>query len=122
MSEERIAGVTDFSADHIRRLMADDRAEKAAKQLAEAKAQEEKRKALIAEFHKPSERTPEQLLQMVMQLVKQAADHNQSEVQVYRSPSESLSDRGRRINNAEPDWAEALEGRPNLPTSSGANG
>ena len=42
----------------------------------------------------------------------QAAERGQSEVQVYRFPNALCSDGGRRINNAEPDWHESLEGRP----------
>jgi len=33
-------------------------------------------------------------------------------VQVYRFPNALCSDRGRRINNSEPDWEATLEGRP----------
>jgi hypothetical protein len=47
-----------------------------------------------------------------MQLVSHAAERGQSEVQVYRFPNALLSDRGRRINNSEPNWAQTLEGRP----------
>jgi hypothetical protein len=74
--------------------------------------QEEKQKAVMAEFHKPPERTADQLMQFVMQLVSHAAERGQSEVQVYRFPNTLCSDRGRRINNSEPDWQQTLEGRP----------
>ena len=66
----------------------------------------------MEEFHKPPERTPEQLLQLITQLVDRAAERGQSEVQVYRFPNSLCSDRGRRINNSEPDWDQTLEGRP----------
>ena len=39
-------------------------------------------------------------------------ERGQSEVQVYRFPNAMCSDRGRRINNSEPDWETTLEGRP----------
>ena len=78
------------------------------------KEQEEKQKAVMAEFHKPPDRTAEQLLQLVMQLVNRAAERGQSEVQVYRFPNSLCSDRGRRINNSEPGWEETLEGRLKL--------
>ena len=74
--------------------------------------QEEKQKAVMEEFHKPPERTPEQVLQLVTQLVNRAAEAGQTEVQVYRFPNELCSDRGRRINNSEPEWEKTLEGRP----------
>ena len=103
-----------FSAADLKRRMAEREAAKAAEELSRMKEQEERQKAVMADFHKPPERTPEQLLQLVMQLVNQAAERGQTEVQVYRFPNELCSDRGRRINNSEPDWEQTLEGRPKL--------
>jgi hypothetical protein len=116
MSENRgaaqpaVAGT--FSAADLRRRMAEREAAKAAEELRHVKEQEEKQKAVMAEFHKPPDRTPEQLMQLVNQLVNQAAERGQSEVQVYRFPNALCSDRGRRINNSEPGWETTLEGRP----------
>ena len=101
-----------FSAADLRRRMAEREAAKAAEELRHQKEQEEKQKAVMAEFHKPPERTPEQLMHMLMQLVEKAAERGQSEVQVYRFPNNLCSDRGRRINNSDPDWHTTLEGRP----------
>ncbi|MFL5267276.1 MAG: hypothetical protein ACJ8AH_11910 [Stellaceae bacterium] len=115
MSENRgttRAGTGSFSATDLRRRMADREAAKAAEELLHQKEQDEKQKAVIAEFHKPPERTPEQLLQLIMQLVEKAAERGQSEVQVYRFPNNLCTDHGRRINNADPDWHTTLEGRP----------
>jgi len=55
----------------------------------------------MAEFYKPPERTPEQLLR----LVSKAAERGKSEIEVYRFPNALCSDRGRRINNSEPPQA-----------------
>ena len=101
-----------FSAADLKRRMAEREAAKAAEELSRMKEQEERQKAVMAEFHKPPDRTAEQLLQSVMQLVNQAADRGQTEVQVYRFPNDLCSDRGRRINNLEPDWPQTLDGRP----------
>jgi len=101
-----------FSAADIKRRMAEREAAKAAEELRRMREQEEKQKAVMAEFHKPPERTPEQLLHFVQQLVSHAAEAGQTEVQVYRFPNELCSDRGRRINNSEPGWEQTLEGRP----------
>src|SRR5690242_1829078 len=101
-----------FSAADIKHRMAEREAAKAAEEMRHMKEQEEKQKAVMEEFHKPPERTPEQLLQVVMQLVTHAAERGQSEVQVYRFPNALCSDRGRRINNSEPGWETTLEGRP----------
>jgi hypothetical protein len=103
-----------FSAADIKRRMAEREAQKAAEELRRMQAQQEHQKAVIAEFHAPPDRSPEQLLQSVMQLVNQAAERGQTEVQVYRFPNELCADGGRRINNSEPDWEETLEGRPRL--------
>jgi hypothetical protein len=100
-----------FSAADLKRRMAEHEAAKAAEELRRMREQEEKQKAVMAEFHKPPERTPEQLMQLVMTLVNRAAEAGQTEVQVYRFPNELCSDRGRRINNSEPDWEKTLEGR-----------
>ena len=111
MSSDRTTTPT-FSAADIKRRMAEREAAKAAEELRRMREQEEKQKAVMAEFHKPPERTPEQVLHFVMQLVDHAAEAGQTEVQVYRFPNEMCSDRGRRINNSEAGWEETLEGRP----------
>jgi len=105
-------GITTFSAADIKHRMAEREAAKGAEEMRRMREQEEKQKAVMAEFHKPPDRTPEQLMHTIMQLVNHAAEWGQTEVQVYRFPNELCSDRGRRINNSEPGWEETLEGRP----------
>jgi hypothetical protein len=107
-------GTGRFSAADLKRRMAERETAKAAEELRRMREQEEKQKAVIEEFQKPPARTPEQVMQLVMQLVSHAAEGGQTEVQVYRFPNELCSDRGRRINNSEPDWEKTLEGRPKL--------
>jgi len=111
MSSDRNTTQT-FSVADIKRRMAEREAAKAAEELRRMREQEEKQKAVMAEFHKPPERTPEQLLHFVQQLVNHAAEAGQTEVQVYRFPNALCSDRGRRINNSESGWETTLEGRP----------
>lgn len=101
-----------FSAADIKRRMAERETEKAAEELRRMKEQEEKQKAVMAEFHAPPARSPEQLMQLIMQLVTRAAERGETEVQVYRFPNELCTDRGRRINNSLPGWEDTLEGRP----------
>jgi hypothetical protein len=112
MSDNRSTTISAFSAADLRRRMAEREAAKAAEELRHMQEQEEKQKAVMAEFHKPPERTAEQLMQLITQLVSKAAERGQSEVQVYRFPNSLCSDRGRRINNSEPEWEKTLEGRP----------
>jgi hypothetical protein len=107
-------GTGTFSAADLKRRMAEREAAKAVEELRRMREHEEKQKAVMEEFHKPPERTPEQLMQLVMTLVNHAAEAGQSEVQIYRFPNELCSDRGRRINNSEPNWETTLEGRPKL--------
>ena len=104
------AGV--FSAADIKRRMAEREAQRASEEMRRLQAQEEQQKAVMAEFQRPPDRTPEQLLAMIMQLVSHAAERGQTEVQVYRFPNAMCTDRGRRINNSDPDWPQTLEGRP----------
>ena len=103
-----------FSAADIQRKMAEREAQKAAEELRHMKEQEEKQKAVMAEFHQPAARSPEQLMQVLMPLVTRAAERGQTEVQVYRFPNNLCTDGGRRINNSLPNWEETLEGRPKL--------
>ena len=116
MSESRNmpqpAAAEAFSAAEINREMAEREAAKAADELRHAQEQQDKQKALTEELHKPFDRSPDQLMQMVKQLVTHAAEHGHNEVQVYRFPNTMCSDRGRRINNSEPGWETTLEGRP----------
>ena len=74
--------------------------------------QEEHQKAVMEEFHRPPERTPDQLMQLITTLVDRAADQGQTEVQVYRFPNELCTDRGRAINNFEEGWEKTLTARP----------
>ena len=101
-----------FSVADLKRRMAEREAAEAAKDVRHMQEQKEKQKAVMAEFHKPPERSPDQLMELVMGLVNRAAERGESEVQVYRFPNALCSDGGRRINNAEPDWHDSLEGRP----------
>ena len=106
------AGAGILSAADIRRRMAEREAAKAAEEVRRMREHEEKQKAVMEEFHKPPDRTPEQLMQTVMQLVNHSSESGHTEVQVYRFPNALCSDRGRRINNSEPEWEKTLEGRP----------
>lgn len=48
--------------------------------------------------------------QRFMTAVKHAIAMGKHEILVVQFPSELLTDRGRRVNNFEPDWAETLDG------------
>src|SRR6201987_2899438 len=107
-------GAGTFSAADLKRRMAEREAAKAAEELRRMREHEEKQKAVMEEFHKPPERTPDQLMQVVMQLVNHAAEDGKTEVQVYRFPNELCTDLGRAINNFEAGWEKTLTARPKL--------
>jgi UTP:GlnB (protein PII) uridylyltransferase len=112
--------VETLSAADIKRRMAEREVQKAAEELSRMREQEEKQKAVMAEFHAPPDQSPEQLMQRVMQLVDQAAENGQTEVQVYRFPSELCTDRGRRINNSGSTGSRPWRVAPSSASSSGA--
>ena len=50
-------------------------------------------------------------LDAIREKVLRATERSQFEVQVMRFPSKLCTDRGRAINNGEPDWPETLQGK-----------
>jgi hypothetical protein len=101
-----------FSATELRKRMAQAEATRAAEALNQHNLEGEKQQAVIEEFHKPPNRSPEQMLQLIMQLVNTAADRGVVEVQIYRFPNALCTDYGRAVNNYEANWPGTLEGRP----------
>jgi hypothetical protein len=108
------SGAGAFSAADLKRRMAEREAAKAAEEARRMHEQEERQKELLEEFHKPPDRTPDQVMQLVMTLVNRTAEAGQTEVQIYRFPSELCTDRGRAINNFEEGWEKTLTARPKL--------
>jgi len=108
------AGAGTFSAADIKHRMAEREAAKAAEEARHMREQEDHQKAVMEEFHRPPDRTPDQLMQLITTLVDRAADQGQTEVQVYRFPNELCTDRGRAINNFEEGWEKTLTARPKL--------
>src|SRR5690242_20795306 len=96
------ATVAILSAADVKRRMAERQAQKAAEELRRMQEQEEKQKAVMAEFHAPPDQSNDQLMQRVMQVVEQAAENGQTEIQVYRFPNALCTDRGRRVNKSAP--------------------
>ena len=103
-----------FSVADLKRRMAEREAAKAAEEARRMGEQEKRQKAALEEFHKPPDRTPDQLMQLITTMVNHAAEDGQSEVQIYRFPNELCTDRGRAINNFDPDWPNTLTARPKL--------
>jgi hypothetical protein len=51
-----------------------------------------------------------EVAERVNDAVKRAAERGESQIEVLNFPSSYCNDRGRRINNMDPDWPESLEG------------
>lgn len=73
-----------------------------------AKKEQQERHALQEAFM-TRELHPE-AMERVNSAVRRAAEQGLREVQVLTFPASYCNDHGRRINNAEPDWPESLEG------------
>jgi hypothetical protein len=103
-----------FSADNLRKRMAEREAARAAEQFEHMRELQQKQAAIVEEFNKPPARTADQIMELVQQMVSRAADRGESEVEVYKFPSKVCTDHGRAINNFEADWPKSLSGRPQL--------
>ena len=97
-----------LSADELRDIMY----EVGDAKLRERRETEEKQKlaekALHEEFMK-REFAPD-LMKRLSMMVSSAAQRGEKELLVFRFPSKFCTDRGRAINNADPNWPESLEG------------
>lgn len=78
---------------------------------AKEKAEAEK-KALLAQFRKPSGVSDEMRMKRAARIIERAVANGQREVEVYRFPNEFCTDKGRAINQGEADWPETLTGLP----------
>jgi hypothetical protein len=72
------------------------------------KRQEEEQRQLRDAFM--SREIHPQVMERVNNAVRRAAEQGAHEIEVLRFPSSYCNDKGRRINNAEPDWPDSLEG------------
>jgi len=81
---------------------------KVQEQFERAKKEEQERKALHEAFV-TRDLHPE-VMERVNAAVRRAAEQGFHELQVLRFPASYCNDHGRRINVAEPDWPESLEG------------
>lgn len=108
---------TDFddlipSASACREAIALAESEKAS-QLQRARAHEEaERQALLDRLQQPSGVADPERLVRAAALVKRAIENGLTEIQVIRFPKELCTDRGRAINNLDPDWPVTLTGLP----------
>lgn len=84
---------------------------RASKESEAAEKAQAKRRELIETLSKRVEVTPDMGKRLLSRL-KTAAVNGATELEVMRFPVELCTDKGRAINNSEPDWPDTLTGRP----------
>lgn len=107
--EDGVAGLS-MSAKELLEYAAQVEAARVSKASAMSTA-EQARKELVERLSRPMQITDDMRAQFVAQ-VKQAAVAGKTELMVLRFPVELCTDRGRAINNSEPDWPSTLVGAP----------
>jgi len=95
--------------DDLKKISNDADMKKAQEDLARAKKQEEEQRTMRELFMK-EEDVPPSAVDRVNSTLRRAAEQGLHEVQVFSFPASYCSDRGRRINNNEPDWPDSLAG------------
>jgi len=100
------------TAREIQRQAAIADAEKAEKYAQKLAAAEAEKRALIERLYKPSGLSEEEKIQLAAAVIQRAVRNGLSEVQLYRFPNSLCTDRGRAINQRDPDWEQTLTGIP----------
>lgn len=104
-----------MTADELSKYMAQMSMAKMSTELNAMNKADEARKELIRTMQEKVALTPEKVAEIKHNLavkLKAAAQRGETEVLVMRFPNSLCSDKGRAINNSEPDWPETLTGRP----------
>jgi hypothetical protein len=97
-----------FTPGELKKLTEQGQLAKVQAQFDRVKIEEEEKKALHEAFM-GREIHPE-VRERVNAAVRRAAEQGLHEIQVVTFPATYCNDRGRRINNFEPDWPDSLEG------------
>ena len=98
------------SAEELQRIAAQKEAAKAEEAMRHLDDAAEQKKHLIEQL--TDLRVTEKNIQNFIVRAKRHAEAGDHEVMVLRFPNELCTDRGRAINNSEPDWPETLTGFP----------
>jgi hypothetical protein len=113
--QQQLADETFMSAADLRNYMTEMQMARAMKSVDGMDKAGQAREALIKRLAEPIDLTPERLKEIVEPLktkIRSAAERGETELMVMRFPNSLCSDKGRAINNADPDWPETLTGRP----------
>jgi hypothetical protein len=104
-----------MSADDLMKYMTDMQMTKLSRELSVMNKADDARKELLRTMQDKIEVTPKKIAEIKQSLsfkLKSAANRGETEVMVMRFPNGLCTDKGRAINNSEPDWPETLTGRP----------
>lgn len=99
---------SEFTAAGIKALLQRKREQKLAEEQAARAAHEASHQALRESFEKLQ--VPADAMQRVMRVVERALDDGLKEAQVYRFPSDFMSDNGRSLTSGYGDWTRQLTG------------
>jgi hypothetical protein len=114
-AHQELGDETFMSATDLRNYMAEMQMAKAGKSFDGMDRAEKARHDLIKRLAEPLDLTPARLKEILQPLrakLRSAAEGGQTELMVMRFPNVLCTDKGRAINNSDPDWPETLTGRP----------
>lgn len=114
-SNEKLGDETFMKADELREYMTNLQMAKAEKAISAMDFAEKSRRELVKTLSQPVALTPDFLQDIKTRLgnrIRKAAQSGETEVMVMRFPVDLCSDKGRAINNNDPDWPDSLTGRP----------
>ena len=114
-SHQELGDETFMAASDLRKYMHQMQMAKATKSIGGMDRSEQARQDLIKRLSEPLDLTPEKLREVRLPLqskLRAAAERGQTELLVMRFPNVLCSDKGRAINNSDPDWPATLTGRP----------
>ena len=93
-----------------RKKSAEMEAEKASDYMRKLKIVEAEKKELLDRLAKPSGVSDEERMKRAAAIIKRAVGNGLTEVEVGRFPNTLFTDKGRAINQQEPDWENTLTG------------
>jgi hypothetical protein len=115
VNTDTLGDETFMSADDLRKYMTDMEMAKVSHELSSMDKAEQARQELLKALQAKIEVTPKKIAEIKQSLslkLRNAAQRGETEVMVMRFPNSLCTDKGRAINNSEPDWPETLTGRP----------
>jgi hypothetical protein len=111
--EHELGDESFMSAADLRTYMNEMQMARAAKSVDGMDRADKARQELVKRLTQPVDASAiKDVVQALRAKLRAAADRGQTELMVMRFPTSLCSDKGRAINNSDPDWPETLTGRP----------